>query len=261
LDSVVVHDKQVMHWGSADEFRTALVGRRFAEPKRHGKWLVLPTSGSESGEGGLPSVLLHFGMTGMLRWCTVGEEAHPHDRVVFHFPSGELRYRDMRKLKGLRLARQTSEMDSVLDGLGPDACTITRAELSDRLTRTRRQIKPALMDQEAVAGLGNLTVDELVWRARLPPWRATTELADDDWRRLHRAMRSMLRTAVRAGCVPSRPSWLTGHRDDPDGACPRCATTLRHGRTGGRSTVWCPRCQGDSTEAKGAERGRESSAR
>lgn len=60
---------------------------------------------------------------------------------------------------------------------------------------------------------------------------------------LHRAMTQVLRTAVRHGRVPGLPRWLTGARDAPDPHCPRCGGRLDHARVGGRTTLWCPRCQ------------------
>jgi formamidopyrimidine-DNA glycosylase len=237
ISSVRVHDAQVLRSTGPDEFAAALRRRMMMSPWRHGKWLVLPT------DDGFPAVLLHFGMTGMLLWCSQDAETHPHDRVVFGFDDGELRYRDMRKLKGIHLAREQPEVDGILGELGPDALGVADATYRKRLTRTRRQLKPALMDQKVLAGLGNLCADEILWQARLHPRRGTRELDDAELGRLCRGTRSMLRQSVRAGRVPDIPSWLTGHRDEPSGQCPRCGSRLRQGRLGGRSTVWCPRCQ------------------
>jgi len=244
VTSVRVHDASVVQGVSARRFRELLRGRHVGQPRRHGKWLLLPTSGSAAGEGdGLPCLMVHFGMTGMLLWCSVDADPHQHDRVVLVFTDGELRYRDMRKLKGMVLARSEVDVEAVLGELGPDAGQVSRADLRDRLTRTRRQLKSALMDQSRIAGLGNLTVDETLWRARLHPQRTTKELDESQWKSLYRAMRFVLRESSAAGLVPDRPSWLTGHRDDADGRCPRCSTTLRHQQIGGRTTVWCPHCQ------------------
>jgi len=99
------------------------------------------------------------------------------------------------------------------------------------------------MDQSVIAGLGNLLVDEICWRTRLNPRIPISELGDSDIRRLHRALTSVLHTAVRHGRVPGLRRWLTRVRDDTDPSCPRCGTRVRRGRVGGRSTVWCPRCQ------------------
>ncbi|KAA5830042.1 DNA-formamidopyrimidine glycosylase family protein [Saccharopolyspora hirsuta] len=242
---VQVRDAQVLRGVGSAEFQEALRRRYFGEPWRCGKWLVIPTAGAPNAEPGAPAVLAHFGMTGSFEWCGHGGEVHRHDRVVFDFAPGELRYHDMRKLTGLHLARQRGEVDELLAELGPDAQRIGAEEFGERLTRTRRGIKAALMDQSVLAGLGNICADELLWRARVHPNRATTELTADDLDQLHREMRAMLRDAVRAGRVPDDASWLTGHRDAPDQRCPRCSTALRRTRVGGRGTLWCPACQSD----------------
>jgi formamidopyrimidine-DNA glycosylase len=107
----------------------------------------------------------------------------------------------------------------------------------------RRQVKPALVHQSIVAGLGNLLADEILWRARIHPRRSCAGLESADFARLHARMGTVLRQSIAVGRVPPRKSWLTGRRDEKAGACPRCGTTLAHGRVGSRSTTWCPRCQ------------------
>lgn len=234
---VVVLDAGVLRGAEPQRFRDAVHDHRFDSPWRHGKWLVAPLRDAA------PSLLLHFGMTGALVWADGSDSRHRHDRVAFTFPDGELRYRDMRKLTGLRLAANDDERRALMADLGPDALAVSRDELAELLSRTRRRLKPALADQSLIAGLGNLLVDEILWRARLNPRRSTTELGSGDVGRLHARMATVLRQSVEAGCVPPRDSWLTGRRDDPSGSCPRCGATLRHSRVDGRSTVWCPHCQ------------------
>jgi formamidopyrimidine-DNA glycosylase len=120
-------------------------------------------------------------------------------------------------------------------------------ELEGRTLATPRRhgsLKSALMDQTMIAGLGNLLVDEILWRARLnPSWRAA-QLDRESVRTLYRATRTVLRQSMKYGRVPGKRGWLTGRRDEPDPSCPRCGAGLRRSRVGGRSTVWCPRCQG-----------------
>lgn len=241
--TVRVNDAGVLRGVSVETFVRALTGRYIGEPERHGKWLVVPTRGTAQGAAGFPRILAHFGMTGSLHWCALDESEHPHDRVVFAFTNSELRYRDMRKLTGLHLAREQDEVAELLSGLGPDAWGIGHDQLAEALAGSRRQIKPTLMDQSVLAGLGNLCVDEILWRARIHPRRVSRALPNQDVRQLHRALDCVLRLAVRAGRVPEDAAWLTGQRDVADAACPRCATPLERGRLGGRSTLWCPFCQ------------------
>lgn len=237
---VTVTDASVLLDTSARAFRGAVRGRTFAEPRRYGKWLLAPIEDARTANP--PVVVFHFGMTGGLVWSAGDEERHRHDRVVFEFSGGELRYRDMRKLKGLRLTDEEG-VSNLLADLGPDAANVNRGELTDRLCGRHRQLKAALMDQEVVAGLGNLMTDEILWQACLHPRRQTDELTDAELRGLHGRVRSTVRSASKVGRVPDRRSWLTGSRGDERGTCPRCGSRFSHGSAGGRTTVWCPRCQ------------------
>ncbi|WP_243789074.1 Fpg/Nei family DNA glycosylase [Saccharopolyspora gloriosae] len=234
---VEVRDAQVLRGVSEAGFREAMRETRLGTPWRHGKWLVLPTAEE------FPQLLLHFGMTGRLLWCDPGDELHDHDRVLLRFQDGGLRYRDMRKLTGLHLARERADLDALLGDLGPDALAASAADYRHRIPRTRRGVKSALMDQAVLAGLGNLTADEVLWQSLIHPARSTRELSRDDLSRLSRRAHAVLRQSAKLAHVPDRPSWLTGHRDEPDPHCPRCGTGLARSTTAGRTTYHCPRCQ------------------
>ncbi len=236
IERVDVTDSGVLRGVTARELDDALRGHCFEGPERHGKWLIARTDG--------PAVLLHFGMTGSVEWLQRGAPLDRHDRVIFVTDGGELRYRDMRKLQGITLARSRRDEDRVLAGLGPDALDVTPQQLDHILEGRRAAIKAALIDQKVIAGLGNLLADEVLWRARIHPRRPARSLTAQERRELHRQLRSVLLASVRAGRVPPRPSWLTGVRDQQNPRCPRCGTALCRGRIGGRTTVWCPRCQG-----------------
>ncbi|WP_336051905.1 Fpg/Nei family DNA glycosylase [Streptomyces sp. CA2R101] len=233
---IEVHDAGVLNGVSARRLRRSLEGRRIAEPERQGKWLLAPT------EGG-PTLLLHFGMTGQLVCCPPAEPLHPHDRVTFTLADDrQLRYRDQRKLKGLWLADEPAVARMMKDQ-GPDALAVDRPGFDEALAGRRGGIKSALLDQSVLAGLGNLLADEILWRAKLHPARPVGTLTTQELDRMYTALRRTLRSAVAAGRVPPRRSWLTGHRDDADPVCPRCREPLCGGRWAGRHTVWCPRCQ------------------
>jgi formamidopyrimidine-DNA glycosylase len=241
IERVDVRDPGVLHGVSARKLRRELEGRRFTEPERHGKWLLARTDGG-------PTVMLHFGMTGQLVCCDPDDAPHPHDRVLFTVGrdsadrDGQLRYRDQRKLQGLWLADDTG-VARVLDRQGPDAMAVDRDAFDTVLSGRRGRVKAVLTDQSVLAGLGNLLADEILWRAGLHPAIPAADLTDAQRGRLYKDMRRTLRSSISAGCVPPRRSWLTGHRDDSDAACPRCGEPLRRDRIGGRGTVWCPRCQ------------------
>ncbi|MGH2698534.1 MAG: Fpg/Nei family DNA glycosylase [Actinomycetota bacterium] len=213
----------------------AIKGHRFENPERHGKWLLCPTDE--------PILIFHFGMTGELVWASREQHEHSHDRLVLHFGDGELRYRAMRKLGGVWLARNRDEIPEVTGPLGPDALRVSRRDFIQRVGDRRGSIKAALMDQRPIAGLGNLTVDESLWRARIAPGRSAAELDDKELIRLHGRMRRVLTDSVKEGRVPPKRSWLTGVRDTKSPHCPRCGTPLDRSRIAGRTTYWCPVCQ------------------
>jgi formamidopyrimidine-DNA glycosylase len=233
--SVVVHDAGVLRGVTPRKLDGALRGRRMEEPDRHGKWLIAPAEG--------PVLLMHFGMTGSLSWHPPDAPHERFDRVDFRFPDGELRFGDMRKLQGVHLAADGDAVAAVLDDLGPDAMRVGRRELAELLARRRGRLKSVLTDQAAIAGLGNLLVDEITWQARVSPFRAAAGLSDAERGRLHRAMRRVLDDSVDAGRVPTGSGWLTGVRDEDGAPCPRCRTTLSRRRLSGRTTVWCTHCQ------------------
>ena len=232
---VDVRDAGVLRNTTAQTLGRSLGGHRFGTPRRHGKWLLLPTDG--------PTLLVHSGMTGHPYYARGGADEEGQERIVVTLDRGELRYADLRKLRGVWLADDDEAAAKVMGEQGPDALDIDLRAFRGALSGRRGRLKATLMDQSVIAGLGNLLTDEICWQARLHPARPVPRLDADEIRRLHATMRRVLRTAVRHGRVPGLPRWLTGVRDDPDPSCPRCGSRLARGRAGGRTSLWCPRCQ------------------
>ncbi|MDT0306608.1 DNA-formamidopyrimidine glycosylase family protein [Streptomyces sp. DSM 44917] len=236
VEHVEVADSGVLRGLTPQRMRRALTGRTVAGSERRGKWLLARTDG--------PTLLLHFGMTGRLACLGPEDRAARHDRVTLALDDGRrLAYRDQRKLRGLWLAFREEDVGRVIGDQGPDALSLTRSQLDGLLAGRRARVKAVLTDQSALAGLGNLLGDEILWRARIAPARRADDLGPDERGRLATALRQVLRDSVRAGHVPTRDSWLTGHRDDPDATCPRCGGPLARDRIAGRTTAWCPHCQ------------------
>ena len=246
VSDVEVRDRGVLCNATPQGLGKELRGRRLQEPERHGKFLLAHTDG--------PTLLLHFGMTGELSWSPRPDDRHRHDRVVILLDSGELRYRDQRKLQGIWLAADSDDAHAAMGHPGPDAYGLGRGELEERLSTRRGRLKSALMDQEVIAGLGNLLADEILWQARLHPEQAPANLDSAHWDGLHRAMTRVLRGSVKVGRVPARQSWLTGVRDGPEPACPRCGARVRRMHIGGRTTALCPRCQRSRRESARTKR-------
>lgn len=233
---VDVRDAGVLRNTSARSLARNLTGRTFGRPRRQGKWLILPTDG--------PALLVHSGMTGKPYYVD-GDDDTKHVRLVIELDRGQFRYADLRKLRGVWLLPTEDDIGEVTGAQGPDALHVDLRTFRELLRGRRGRLKPTLMDQAVIAGLGNLLVDEILWRTRRSAQLPVSALSGDDVRRLHESMRRVLDTAVRHGRVPDLPRWLTGNRDTADPTCPRCGTRLARGRIAGRTSVWCPHCQPD----------------
>ena len=251
IRGVTVPAREIVRNTSPQALGRALAGGQIGQPRRHGKWLCAPAAGR--------LLLLHFGMDGGLAWVPAADvRASPpgrYDRLALRCEQGELRYGSRRKLGGVWLVPGAAEAAEVTGPLGPDALDLGLAGLTARLARRRGSAKSALMDQSVIAGLGNLTVDETLWRARVHPLTPVRALGKADLRRLHKEMGEVLTASVAVGRVPGEEGWLTGARDGRPGVCPRCGTRLARGRVAGRATVWCPRCQ--PAPAEGPRRRRD----
>ena len=209
------------------EIADALTGRRLTAAHRRGKFMWVETS--DDG----PDLGLHLGMAGRI---AVDEPPHtPWDRFALEFAGGSrLALRDKR-----RLGRAVLEPD--LEHVGPDAAEVTKRDFAARIGRGRAPLKARLLDQTAIAGVGNLLADEILWQARISPRRRTDTLEPGELDHLWRTTRRVLRTTIRRGGAHTGD--VNEHRHD-GGACPRCGTPLHRARIGGRTTYWCPAEQG-----------------
>ena len=231
IDRVITTDPAILRNAMPEALDASLRGQRFDEPGRLGKWLIAWTEG--------PAVLLHFGMTGDVIPAADERGRHRHDRVIFELDRGELRYRNMRKLGGVWLAHDRTEVETLLAGVGPDALSLDPRSFVTLLRTRRGRIKPALMDQGLLSGIGNLVADEALWHARLHPATPIAGMPDPDLTALHRTLRRVLDRWVEGrGRLPR--GWLIHARG---GACPRDGTPLERSVVGGRTTYHCPRCQ------------------
>jgi formamidopyrimidine-DNA glycosylase len=228
-----------------------LAGRRIGRLLRHGKQLALVAAGPEPA----PVVCLHLGMSGSVRWEPAGP-AGPHDHLIWHLHGGgRLVLRDPRRFGGAWCFKSESVLwRDRWSRLGDDALSIRPDRLGAALSRTRRALKAALLDQQVIAGLGNIYTDELLFASYLHPEIEARALDPGAVRQLVRRLRRLLTRAIRAG-----GSSLRDHVD-ADGApgtfqnahrvygrsgqpCPRCGTRLERSTVAGRGTSWCRRCQ------------------
>jgi formamidopyrimidine-DNA glycosylase len=232
-------------------FGRRMRGLRFSAVRRRGKYLVFDFDPRDH-------LLLHLRMSGRLNLHPADQPRNKHEHVVLDLDDGlQLRFQDTRKFGRMLLV---ADAGSVLDRLGvePLSKAFTAQTLTGITERCRRMLKPLLLDQTVIAGLGNIYVDEALWDARLHPCRSSQGLSADQVRSLHRAIRKVLRrglknmgTSLGSGkanfySVARRPA---RNQDElkvfrrTGQPCPRCRTPIQRIIVGQRSTHICPACQ------------------
>jgi len=222
-----------------DAVRAELVGASVTAAERLGKLLLLRTTTGVEGPG--PTVGLRFGMTGRLLvdgradvdgLLYGGQGDDPAwDRHVLAFDDGsDLRIRDPRRLGGLQL-------DPDLDRLGPEASTVTTGQLAAALGRSQAPVKARLLDQARLAGLGNLLVDESLWRAGIDPARRAADLSAAEVEGLAGTIRATVADLSARGGSHTGDLQVARVRG---ASCPRDGAPLDRLTVGGRTTYRCP---------------------
>ena len=226
------------------QIRAALVGRTLTAAHRRGKSMWVDTSGDG------PLLGLHLGMSGkIVIGDAVGTEVdggdywergrQPGDHRFTRFgltfdDGGRLLLIDPRRLGRVRL-------DPPVEKLGPDAQFIRPDAFRALLASSGMPVKARLMDQERIAGIGNLLADQILWAARVPPSRPADELGPDEVSRLLRATRAAIRDAIAGGGVHTLK--VVPYRKKA-ARCPRDHAPMVQNTVGGRTTWWCSKEQG-----------------
>ncbi|MSO57604.1 MAG: bifunctional DNA-formamidopyrimidine glycosylase/DNA-(apurinic or apyrimidinic site) lyase [Thermoleophilia bacterium] len=238
-----------------------LVGERFAELARRGKYLLLRLASGRT-------LVVHLRMTGSFRLATEPLPDDPYRRALLVLGTGvEVGYRDVRRFGTWELLEPGDEAGYVADRLGPEplAGTFTARRLGERLAGSRAPLKSVLLDQRRVAGAGNIYVDEALWRSGLHPRRPAGGLNVDELDRLHRSLRAVLRRALALQGSTLRdyaaPDGEAGSMQDEfrvygraGEPCVRCRAPIERIVVGGRGTWFCPVCQPASRSASSPER-------
>jgi len=237
ITGVEVRDAYVLQNISGRQLSRRLEGRRFESSYRHGKHLFV-RAGDELW------LRLHFGMTGSLEYLNRDDIGPKTSRVIFHFANNSgLVFDDQRKFGEIELIK---DLDEFLQkrGLGPDALKINFSLFKQIAGNHRGGMKAILLNQQLIAGIGNLYADEILFRARMHPAIAAAGLSDEDLARLFRATHYVLEKAIALKTDFNRlpKSWLLTHRGKR-GKCPRCGRALKSATIGGRTSWFCTHCQ------------------
>ncbi len=249
----VLHARPVRrHLPGADDFALSLVGRRFAEPKRRGKYLWLPLTDGDA-------VLAHLGMSGQFLVAdpSLPDQRNTRIRFVFADDGPEVRFVDQRMFGGLSLSEGGADLPAEIAHVARDPFDpeFDRASVVARMRKKHTGVKRALLDQTLVSGIGNIYADEALWRARLhyaKPTESMTRKAAGD---VVDSAAAVMRDALGEGGTSfdslyvnvngssgyfDRSLQAYGQEGKP---CARCGTPIRREPFMNRSSFRCPRCQ------------------
>jgi formamidopyrimidine-DNA glycosylase len=272
IDAEVRWDRTIRHPQPPERFLAEISGATIRRVGRRAKTVLLHLE-----DGRVMTVALR--MTGALIVASPGTPPDPYARVVFRLADGrELRYRDVRKfgriglwpgggLRGIGAGRgdrsrkvaegtRRYRIGEVFSGHGPEPLSrgFTAERFAARLAGRSARLKTLLLDQAFIAGVGNIYADEALWRARLHPLRAADSLDEREIRRLHRAIRRVLREGIAnrgssfsdyvgADGEPGQNAERLAVYRRTEQPCYRCGRPIRRIVVGQRSTHFCPRCQ------------------
>ncbi|HTP50844.1 MAG TPA: bifunctional DNA-formamidopyrimidine glycosylase/DNA-(apurinic or apyrimidinic site) lyase [Anaeromyxobacteraceae bacterium] len=241
--------RRIFRPGTSRAFAAAVTGARLRAVERRGKHLLVTLEA-----GGPVGFLSHLGMSGKWLRRAPGEKPPPHSRARLHLGDGTvLHYSDPRLFGRLRVV-PGARFDEVPEValLGPDPLRegIDPARLARLLSRSRRAVKSAMLDQKVLPGVGNIHASEALFLARIDPRRRAGSLSRAEWGRLARAVLASMRRTLREEDGPevtyleeagaTNPFRVYGREGE---RCPRCGDVLLRIVQGQRSTFYCRRCQ------------------
>ena len=237
IKEVKVKSPQLLQNIEVNNFKEKLEGQRFKQTKRHGKYLFVQLSNDLW-------LILHFGMTGRLKYFKNSDEEPLYDRITFNFEDeGHLAFDDPRKFGKIHLINKIEDFIKE-KRLGPDALNIGLKTFKSLYKKRRGASKSALMNQHIMAGVGNIYSDEILYQAHVHPKTPFYTLNDNKIKNIFEIMKEVLQTSVnRQIHYQKLPDYyLISHRMK-DGKCPNLNIKLETIKIAGRTSYYCPECQ------------------
>jgi formamidopyrimidine-DNA glycosylase len=253
----VLLPRTIAHPDVAD-FEWGLTGAVIKQWQRRGKYLLAECEKPGPAAGGWLGV--HLRMTGQLLWLPEPTALTKHTRVRLLMADGqELRFVDQRTFGKMWWVANTEQPAQIISGIGklgpePFSPEFSLPYFSDRLRRSQRQIKAAILDQAVVAGVGNIYADESLFLSHIRPTTLTTVLQDEQIQDLRLAIIKVLQDSIAAGGTTfsnylnvqgtngnyAGLAWVYNRQGE---ACRQCGTTIMKTRVAGRGSHYCPTCQ------------------
>ena len=235
---------------SQEEFEKTVIGKKFKSVSRCAKLLIFRLDDGTH-------LLMHLKLTGRLLFRSQSDSEDKFTHIILKLDRGkELRFADMRKFGWMKVLRDEGELDKLLSefGIEPFTQDFTVENFKKILTNKKAPIKPLMMDQAVIAGVGNIYADESLWCAKIHPLRAANTLSDQETKELFECIQEALKSGIKDrgtsvdtyvdffGLPGQHEQNLKVFRKDGE-PCPRCNTLIRKIRVGGRGTHFCPICQ------------------
>lgn len=236
---VIVTAPGMIKTSGARSFALNLTGRSFVGAYRRGKYLIVALDNARS-------LILHFGMGGDLVFYNSAEDRPLYTRIEFIFESdARLAFTCARKICRVMLVDSIEQVPALREmGPEPGGKQFSLGYLQRIIEESpARQIKPLLMDQKKVAGVGNIYADEILYEAGVRPDRRAGELTEEEIKRIHRETRRVLRAAIKTGGDENFPSYFLVSRSARGANCKACDSEIEIKTIGGRTAYFCPRCQ------------------
>ena len=238
IKAVDIHSPQITADTSSRSLIRQLKGNTPVHAARHGKYMSLAMK-----KGGC--LIVHFGMTGYIKYAKTKPDDLKYVRVTFTFSNGYHLFYICKRLLGKLQYSQSLDSFIRKKKLGPDALRISRKDFKERMAGSKAALKTTLMNQSILAGIGNIYADEILYQSRLHPRKKTDTLSEAEIRNLFTTMKEVIRVAVKKKADPEKmpKDYLLPHRSE-DGRCPRRG----HGKIkrisiNSRSAYYCPKCQ------------------
>lgn len=237
IKKVYVHDAKIIRNVSGAAFKKLLTGRTFVSSYRQGKYLFGDLDNGHS-------LLLHFGMTGDLKYYQDEEDRPKHERFAFEFGDGfRLGFDCPRKFAKIRYFEDRNAYLEEIK-LGKDALVISQKEFIARMDNKKGSIKGFLLNQKNLAGVGNLYADELCYRLKIHPESVTGNLNTEQRKGLYKEMKKMFKTAIKNNATYKKypDDWLWKWREE-GGQAPDGSGVLERSTVAGRTTYHAPNRQ------------------
>ncbi len=252
IDKVICRAKALRRPLSQKKLNTDCANTKISTVSRRGKAIIVKLSNEKE-------IIIQLGMTGSCRVCPATEKPRKHEHVLFELSSNKSwRYEDARRFGMVESYSPNDEknLPPFLKNVGPEPFSKDfSAEYLFKLTRRRKiKVKELLLNQQVVAGIGNIYVSEILFRAKIHPDRRANNLSLSDCRKLAKYTITILQDAINAGGTTisdykdvngeegkfTRELLVYGRAGE---RCSKCKTPIETKIIGGRSTFYCPKCQ------------------